>query len=331
MTNETANAGQSMDELFNVARSALLKFQEESNADVFVISSGISMQLADEIVNTVERLEVRRPNAIVFLATLGGDADAAFIIARVFKRCYKHFSLYICGYCKSAGTLIALGADKIVMSAMGQLGPLDVQLLRDDNIAVWSSGQDIYRALNALQQQAFDAFENVLINVIARSGGVISVKTAAHIATEMTVGLISPITSQLEPMKIGEIERAMAVAWEYGKRLGADPAKVYHLIYDYPSHSFVIDYEEAKDLFKSVSLFSPSDYMVEASIALLQVVAEQPIDLRMQNPEGIFIKLNLENEEEDDTPPEEPEEMSNDETETTTEQERVNQNHNVAT
>jgi len=36
--------------------------------------------------------------------------------------------LYVFGYCKSAGTLVAVAADQIVMSEFGQFGPLDVQL-----------------------------------------------------------------------------------------------------------------------------------------------------------------------------------------------------------
>ena len=37
-------------------------------------------------------------------------------------------------HCKSAGTLLALGADEIIMSNLSELGPLDIQLPDRDYI-----------------------------------------------------------------------------------------------------------------------------------------------------------------------------------------------------
>ena len=55
---------------------------------------------------------------------------------------------------------------------------------------------------------------------------------------------------------MGEVNRSMAIAKEYGERLFknselCDEESLKTLISGYPSHSFVIDREEAKGIFKS--------------------------------------------------------------------------------
>src|SRR5262249_38908464 len=137
---------------------------------------------------TIEHIEGehQRENAGLFLCTPGGDPDAAYAIARCFKRQYKKFVLYIFGYCKSAGTLIALGADEIVMSAHGQLGPLDVQMVKRDELLFVSSGLELLKAMESLKTNSLQTFENHFLSIIERSGGAITTKTAADIACRLT-------------------------------------------------------------------------------------------------------------------------------------------------
>lgn len=85
----------------------------------------------------------RRKHALLLLATRGGDPNAAYRIARAVQRAYrtvqgKHeggqaikgeeklgdFLIFIDGVCKSAGTLLCLGADKLIMSENAELGPI---------------------------------------------------------------------------------------------------------------------------------------------------------------------------------------------------------------
>lgn len=49
-------------------------------------------------------------NAILILVTAGGDAHAAYKIARYMQNNYETFTVIAPGLCKSAGTLIAVGA-----------------------------------------------------------------------------------------------------------------------------------------------------------------------------------------------------------------------------
>lgn len=227
------------------------RISEALNADLFIYSGPITRSLATNFINEVDRA-CNNENAALILCTHGGDPDAAYVIARILKTQYKKFTLFVFGHCKSAGTLIALGANEIVMSVRGELGPLDMQVLKSDELLFRSSSLDISQAIVSLSQQAYNVFIDHFIDTILRGGGAITTKTAADIATSLAVGLLSPITAQIDPLRVGEMERAINIGQQYGERLNDDAKRVERLIKEYPSHSFVIDYTEACSLFGNV-------------------------------------------------------------------------------
>jgi hypothetical protein len=220
-------------------------------ADLFLYSGEIDRDLVETFIQEAESAPSRE-NAVLILCTFGGNADAAYILARFLKRRYKKSILYIFGYCKSAGTIIALGADEIVMSRRGELGPLDVQLLKADELLFRSSGLEVAQAVKSLSDSAFEIFEKHFLQIIRRGGGAITTHTAAEIASSLAVGLIAPITDQIDPLRVGEVERSMNISFAYGMRLCGDADRVNYLVRSYPSHTFVIDLEEAKTLFGNV-------------------------------------------------------------------------------
>lgn len=91
------------------------------NADVYAVTAGITDRCGNRFIEVVRGIKNKRENAILILTTQGGSADAAYQMARCVKKHYKKFTLFVFGHCKSAGTLIAVGADEIVMSEFGQL------------------------------------------------------------------------------------------------------------------------------------------------------------------------------------------------------------------
>lgn len=61
----------------------------------------------------------------LLLYTRGGDMVAPLRIVKLIRSYADEFEVLIPYYCHSAGTLIALGADKIVMGRLGELSPVD--------------------------------------------------------------------------------------------------------------------------------------------------------------------------------------------------------------
>jgi ClpP class serine protease len=88
---------------------------EKQDADLLLISSSLQDRSADRIIDILRKIAPRKKNIGLILVTGGGSADAAFQIARYVKRRYKRTLLYVFGSCKSAGTLIAVAADEIIM------------------------------------------------------------------------------------------------------------------------------------------------------------------------------------------------------------------------
>jgi hypothetical protein len=251
-------------------KTLIVRVSEDLDADIFLYTGAIERAGSVMVMETVEGLKPRRRNGVLILTTAGGDADAAFIIARQFKRAYKRFYLFVFGECKSAGTLVATGADEIVMSSWGELGPLDVQVPTDDSIHRRNSGLDIFQALSNVSSQAFNVFEDTFLGVIVRSGGSITTRTAAEIASTLASELLAPIAAQIDPLRLGEMQRSINVAHKYAALLGARQEMVEKLVHDYPSHGFVVDAEEAQKLFGCVRAPSETEAeMVELLRALL--------------------------------------------------------------
>lgn len=235
---------------------------EKNDSDIFLYSGTISEINVDSFVTLVREKQDRKKNCSLFLTTFGGDPDAGYRLVRIIKRYYSDFYLYAFGSCKSTGTLIALGSNMIIMSDFGEFGPLDIQLTKDDEMSN-TSGFSFLQSLMSLNEQIFRSFESSFLNIKQRSGYTITTKTAAEIASKLAIGLVAPISAQLDPVKLGEVQRAIKIAESYGKRLCANRARVTKLIAGYPSHSFVIDFEEAKTIFDNVRFRNEEEAILE--------------------------------------------------------------------
>lgn len=213
------------------------------------------------------------------LVTEGGDADPAYRIARCLQDHYDRFSLFVSGYCKSAGTLVALGAHELVIADCGELGPLDVQMSKEDELGATRSGLTVLSALSTLQMKAYDAFEHFLLETKKRSLGLITTRTAIRVATDLAGALFAPIYEHVDAMHVGEAGRSLEIAHRYGKILlqsgqNCWPGALDALTSSYPSHGFIIDRFQAQALFTNVRPPRPDEI---ALAERLGPVARDPI------------------------------------------------------
>lgn len=203
-----------MDEL----NELILRIADQNKSDFYIFCGTISDETVDVFIKLLRDKIDKKSNCSLILTTYGGDPDAGYRLVRAIKRYYKDFYLYVFGSCKSTGTLIALGSDKIIMSDFGEFGPLDIQLAKDDELSN-TSGLSYLQSLTSLNEQIFRSFETNFLNLKRKSGFTITTKTAAEIGSKLAVGLISPISAQLDPVKLGEVQRAIKIAdalyWHY--------------------------------------------------------------------------------------------------------------------
>lgn len=81
----------------------------------------------------------------------GGDIDAAAKIIKVIRSHCKKYSAIVPYYAKSAATLLALGADEMIMCESGELGNLD-PLVRDPITGLFVPASSIGEAIDFIQR-----------------------------------------------------------------------------------------------------------------------------------------------------------------------------------
>lgn len=226
----------------------------EPDRDHILISHGIDRALHQQLTFRLKTHQ-RFDKCTVFLTTYGGDPHAAFRIARCLRHHYKEVRLAVPSYCKSAGTLIAIGANNLAIGDLGELGPLDLQVTKPSDVMERGSGLDYMQGLQVALMHAHQAFG--LFMEVRRGGLRLPTKQAGELATNMAIGMVAPLYAQIDPNRIGEMQRAIQIAKEYGERLdeyskNLKPGALESMVADYPSHSFVIDRKEAKTLFNRV-------------------------------------------------------------------------------
>lgn len=242
---------------------ALDKF-EEQDTDAYVYAGPIEKSGYDLVCDRLEENKKKRKQAILFLATGGGNPHAGYRIARAFNHHYgeNNFKIAITSECKSAGTLICIGASSLIFFDKGELGPLDVQFQKQDEIFQQSSGLDILRGMTYLQNDALAAFNSFLMDINGGSG--LSTKIASEIASSLVKGIYEPMYAQIDPIRLGEMNAALQIANDYGERLNEKvknlkDGALKKLIHSYPAHGFVIDRAEARKLFKKVEPPTPEE------------------------------------------------------------------------
>ena len=250
----------------------MTRFREDAQSDVYIYNGAVDRSGFQKLAAAAD-FEGRCARATLFLTTLGGDPHAAYRIARLLDQTYEVLRVVVAGPCKSAGTLIVVGAGELAMGILGELGPLDVQLTRPDEVIPISSGLDTIKAYATLDSYIFDSFEHYMLTLVAKSSGSISTKLASEIACQLATGLVTPIASQIDPLRLAEVSRALAIAEAYGERLSAKKCNVKtdtvsRLIETYPAHGFVIDAEEARELFRRVDNLTPLEAEMCAELDL---------------------------------------------------------------
>lgn len=189
----------------------------------------------------------------ILLHSTGGHPDIAYQAVNFFRRHCKRLNVLVPFCAKSAATLICLGADSIYMGELAELGPLDVQIQDPmEKGQLPFSPLDEFKSMEFLREYATEMLDYLTLTVIHHSG--MSVKEALHETIPATTGIMQPLYARIDPSKVGGYRRSLAVGEEYAKRIlerrkcRNTEELTQKLVWGYPNHGFVIDYEEATQL-----------------------------------------------------------------------------------
>lgn len=234
---------------------------DELNADILLLNASMDGGVDEQVRQQLMSRNYKRDNLVVIVVTPGGSADVAYRTSLVLQSAYSHITICVAGWCKSAGTLLAISGHELVIGPRGELGPLDVQIAKRDDLAGdRDSGLVLNEAIAKLRDESFGIFENYMIRLIANSQNAITFRTAADIASQMTIGLMAPVFDKIDPLRLGADARAMNIGQQYALRLNVKSGNLKGnealnmLLNGYPCHSFVIEFDEAQRLFTNVKL-----------------------------------------------------------------------------
>jgi hypothetical protein len=193
----------------------------------------------------------------VVLHSSGGNINSTYRIIELLRFHSKELTTIIPIYAKSAATLFILGSEKVIMGELAETGPLDAQIIeKKEGIKMYTSALNPFKTLIELQRFAITTLDVTVKLLLARTE--YSLEEATKLSIDFVSKLLTPLFSQIKVEKMGENSRALEIGREYGKRLlkrysmfqSEDKIETIlrRLIYDYPSHGYVIDYREMQDI-----------------------------------------------------------------------------------
>lgn len=132
------------------------------------------------IISTIDRIPEDQHEIDLLLISNGGDPIAALRIINILRERFSKVSVLVPNVAFSAATVLALGADEIVMHPYSNLGPVDPQLTvhKDNNSTESFSTEDVTNYISFLKEDVGITDQQYLssaANVLADSLGPLNI------------------------------------------------------------------------------------------------------------------------------------------------------------
>ena len=165
MPDHTSPPPTTIDSAREWANRRLGEIEEMLEADCLTIISPIQDGVEYRVKVAIEARESRKGTLSVILHTGGGIVEIVERIVRVFRHHYKEVKFLVPDQAMSAGTVLALSGDDILMDYHSCLGPIDPQLLKDGRLIPALSYLSQYEKLvEKSRKEALATAEIVLLN-----------------------------------------------------------------------------------------------------------------------------------------------------------------------
>ena len=134
------------------AKSSIKAIQEKRGSKIlaFIGTRSIDRDVAFEL-NKILRKMQHTKKLDVILDSGGGDIDSAYKILNMFREYADSVTVIVPFYAKSAASLIALGADELIVCASGELGPLDPQVM-DPQTGLYVPAHSIKETMDFIEE-----------------------------------------------------------------------------------------------------------------------------------------------------------------------------------
>ena len=182
---------------------------------------------SDKIYRAVSSFPDKNKPVLLVLVSPGGELGSAYLIGKLCQEfSAEKFIAVVPRHAKSAATLLCCAADEIHMGSLSELGPIDPQINRMPALGLKNSVEHI-------------------ADLVSKNPG----------SSEMFAKYLN---LSIAPIQIGYYERVAESAVQYAQRLlvkitGTQKMKpdaiAEKLVYGYKDHGFIIDKEEALEIF----------------------------------------------------------------------------------
>lgn len=114
-------------------RELVASIEKEANADVLAYSGPMFNSTPDLFKHVIEGKTKKRRRVIVWLETFGGFVESTERTANILRHHYRTVDFLVTTYAMSAGTILVMSADSIMMDYSATLGPIDPQISRAES------------------------------------------------------------------------------------------------------------------------------------------------------------------------------------------------------
>ena len=250
---------------------------EIASDEVILLKADIDVDCHSRLSEVLAGIGFQRRLAMV-LESPGGSIEWAFWIAKTLREHCRELDIVIPSDAKSAATLIALAADRILMGRRGQLGPLDPQRPDPTGGAVFRSPLETIQGLQYLRRYYQESIDDMMLNLIGKAG--MDIPYALDQTPNILAPAITPLYQNVNVRELGDAFRALLVGERYAKeamrRWSPIPEMVANqvvesLVWDYPDHGHIIDLDEAHriGLQNAVSLETAHDELLSQIVPFI--------------------------------------------------------------
>jgi len=195
----------------------------------------------------------------VILLSGGGYANESYKMIRSFRQKFTNVNVIVPFWAKSAATLFAFGATKIVFHRRGELGPIDAQIKKDNEKTIEGETASALVAQSSLAQIEKRSREGVVemyTQLRSKEGPAEIVKIGRRQLADMlfdySAKFYAPLIEKIDPTEMGHMARTLDIGTMYARRIlrqytntpeAAIEKLLYFLVYECPDHSYVVDYD----------------------------------------------------------------------------------------
>jgi hypothetical protein len=221
-----------------------IECQRGSKALLYVTGDrpGLETKIGQDVIDLfVDHLDAMGPvpKISLILYTSGGDTAAAWNLVNLVRMFCDEFEVIAPSKCRSAGTLVCLGADRIVMTKQATLGPIDPEIQHPLGPAIPGASGDARAAVSV------EAVKGYLDTVGDCAGSAVA-----------RVQALTSLADKVHPLVLGQIFRSRQQIRDLANRLlnrHSSEKETIDKIVDFlcsesGSHDYTINRREAEDL-----------------------------------------------------------------------------------